>query len=117
MTTTEIETSRRRVRAGGPMNTDEVLRKAAEQAEKRGFSKMLICDVDAHHYENESWAEIAAFIEDDVIRNMALGSGVGKLTKTSAILPGQPNDNDMQGRIQRYGIRPEEKGDGIRPRD
>jgi hypothetical protein len=53
VTTADVDAVRRRVVAGQAENTDEVLRKATEQAEKRGFSKLLICDVDAHHYETE----------------------------------------------------------------
>jgi predicted TIM-barrel fold metal-dependent hydrolase len=117
MTTTETETARRRVKAGATIDTDEALRKATQQAEQRGFAKFLICDVDAHHYENESWGEIAAYIEDDVLRRMALGSGVAKLSRSSSLLPTQMSDNDLSGRIPRYGTRGDEKGDGKRPRD
>ncbi len=117
MTTTETGAERRKVKAGAPVNTDEALRKATQQAEQRGFSKLLICDVDAHHYENESWNEIAGYIEDDVLRRMALGSGVAKLSRSSSLLPTQMSDNDLSGRIPRYGTRGDEKGDGTRPRD
>jgi predicted TIM-barrel fold metal-dependent hydrolase len=117
VSTVEVEAGRRRVKPGEPQSADQVLRRAAEQAEQRGFSKLLICDADAHHYETESWAEMAAFIEDPVIKRMALGSAVGKLIRASGMLPTQLNDNDLSGRIPRYGVRVDEKGDGARPRD
>jgi uncharacterized protein len=117
VTASEVGAERRRVRAGAPVDTGDVLRKAAEQAAKRGFSQMLICDADAHHYENESFAEIAAFIEDDVLRRMATSSGVAKLANVSALVPSQISDNDLSGRIPRYGTRLQEKGDGLRHRD
>jgi predicted TIM-barrel fold metal-dependent hydrolase len=117
MTAADVESARRRVIAGAPISTDEVLRKAAEQAERRGFSRMLICDADAHHYETESWPEIAGFIEDDVLRRLALGSGVAKLSRSSSLLPVQMSDSDLSGRIPRYGVRVEEKTDAGKPRD
>ena len=117
MTASEIGTERRRVRAGAPIDTDEVLRKAAEQAASRGFHEMLICDADAHHYEGEAWSEIAAFIEDDVLRRQAFGTGVSKLASSNALVPSQQSDSDLSGRIPRYGTRVVEKGDGSRPRD
>jgi uncharacterized protein len=117
VTTADVDTGRRRVVAGAPIDTDEVLRKASEQAESRGFARMLICDADAHHYETESWGEIAAFIEDEVLRRIALGSGVAKLVRSSSLLPSQMSDNDLAGRIPRYGVRVQEQGDGTRPRD
>jgi len=117
MTTSEIGAERRRVRAGAPMDTDEVLHKAGEQAASRGFHDMLICDADAHHYEGEAWSEIAAFIEDDVLRRQAFGTGVSKLASSNALVPSQQSDSDLSGRIPRYGIRVVEEGDGSRPRD
>jgi predicted TIM-barrel fold metal-dependent hydrolase len=117
MTPVETGAARRRVKAGAPADTDDVLRKARQQADRRGFSGLLICDVDAHHYESESWSEIASFIEDDVLRRLALGSGVEKLARASSLIPAQISDSDLSGRIPRYGTRVEEKGDGVRHRD
>ena len=34
-------------------DTNKLLRHAAVQRDQRGFDKMLIVDVDAHHYESD----------------------------------------------------------------
>jgi predicted TIM-barrel fold metal-dependent hydrolase len=49
-------------------STSEVLAHAARQTRAKGLDDYLIIDVDAHHFETQSWAEIVEFIEDPVIR-------------------------------------------------
>lgn len=69
--------------SGDGFDTRDVLAHAARQAEERSFRDFTIVDVDAHHYETESWAEIAEHIEDPVIRRLAQMGGVSKLTGQS----------------------------------
>ncbi|MDB5650317.1 MAG: TIM-barrel fold metal-dependent hydrolase, partial [Hyphomicrobiales bacterium] len=39
-------------------SSSDSLAKAAEQARKRNYQDFLIVDVDSHHYESESYAEV-----------------------------------------------------------
>lgn len=79
-------------------DTREDLAHAAEQARRRHYSDFLIVDVDAHHYESDSWAEIFEYIEDPVIRQrLEVTSGRGE----RQILPMQIGDQDIAGRVPR----------------
>lgn len=102
----------RSVEVGEGLDTRELLAHAARQAEERRYSEFLIVDVDAHHYETESWAEIAKYIESPVIRHLAGAGGVGKLTGQSSLIPSQVGNQDLAGRITRYGLRALEKVEG-----
>ncbi len=59
------------------LNTSRLLAHARKQAVQRKFDDMMIVDVDAHHYENEHFNEILPFMENDVLKQLAL-SGIGK---------------------------------------
>jgi predicted TIM-barrel fold metal-dependent hydrolase len=108
----------RKVRESGDgFDTRDVLAHAARQAEERGFGDFTIVDVDAHHYETESWAEIAERIEDPVIRHLAQMGGVSKLTGQSSLIPSQVGNQDIAGRVSRYRLRGSEKVDGDVHRD
>ncbi len=48
-----------------------LLKNAERQARQRHYEDTLIIDVDAHHYENESFDQIVPFIEDPIIRHTA----------------------------------------------
>jgi predicted TIM-barrel fold metal-dependent hydrolase len=52
-------------------DTRDVLARAAKQARERHLADWLIIDVDAHHYETQSWAEIVEYIPDAVVRDIA----------------------------------------------
>ena len=52
-------------------DTREILANARRQADERGLDDYYIVDVDSHHIETESWAEIIEFIEDPVVREVA----------------------------------------------
>ena len=54
------------------LNTSRLLAHARKQAVQRKFDDMLIVDVDAHHYENEHFGEILPFMENDVLRQLAM---------------------------------------------
>ena len=55
-------------------SSSESLTNAAHQALKRKYQDFLIVDVDVHHYESESYAEVFKYIESPVIRRAALES-------------------------------------------
>jgi predicted TIM-barrel fold metal-dependent hydrolase len=100
--------------AGGPerFDTRDALARAAQQAEERGLQDVLIVDADAHHYETESWAEIATYIEDPVLRHLTDRGGASKLSTQPHLMPLQIGNQDMAGRVPRYRLRgTEETGD------
>jgi predicted TIM-barrel fold metal-dependent hydrolase len=53
-------------------DTRDILAHARHEAEKAGIDDWFIVDVDAHHMESISWAEIVQRIEDPVIRDQAV---------------------------------------------
>lgn len=105
------EPQRREVRPGERHDTRELLRNARREAERRGLDRMLVVDVDAHHYEGESWAEIGSYIEDPVIRrqNDAGGGVMAGAANLSQMLPSQLGNQDQSGRITRYRLRRKEE--------
>src|SRR5687767_8915097 len=82
-------------------NTAKHLENAERQARARNFSQVLIVDIDAHHYETESWPDIIKYIEDPVIRHRAEQgyklSGAG-----GGIMYSGPTSQSQEGRIIRY---------------
>src|SRR6267154_3699142 len=53
-------------------DTSKLLAHASKQARDRRYDKFPIVDVDSHHYENESLAEILEYMDDPVLRQLAL---------------------------------------------
>src|SRR5882757_828491 len=47
----------------------EILANAKRDIQRFGLDKYLIVDVDSHHVEIDSWAEILEYVEDPVIRH------------------------------------------------
>src|SRR5262245_35381763 len=79
----------------------KLLRHDAQQRDQRVFDKMLIVDVDAHHYESESMAEIAEYIRDPVLKQLtrsARQTSAGGGARNSGF-------QDMGGRVTRYPLR------------
>ena len=74
------------------LNTSRLLAHARKQAVQRKLDDMLIVDVDAHHYENENFREILPFMENDVLRQLAMASlskgGRGGVMQHERRLPG-----------------------------
>jgi uncharacterized protein len=101
----------------GRFDTRDALGHAARQARERGFQDVLIVDVDAHHYETESWAEIVEYIEEPVIRHLAQNGGVSKLIGGSTMIPTQVGNQDIAGRVVRYTRRSEEDTGSASQRD
>jgi len=106
----------RALRLGTHFDTREALRNAQLQAEERDLARMLIVDVDAHHYETESWAEITDYLEDPVLQHLSRSSGMGKLNGSqSPLLAPQIGNQDIAGRLPRYPYRGlEQAGPGER---
>ncbi len=84
--------------------TRDILAHAARQARERNFDDYLIVDVDAHHFENQSWSEIVEYIPDPVIRDIASnfrGGGPGQNEVNTGIMQasGWPLHQSVGGRI------------------
>jgi uncharacterized protein len=91
---------------GGTFDTRRHLANAAQQARERCYDQMLIVDVDAHHYESDSWDEIFDFIEDPVMRQRFQASK-GRRGRT-AVTPVPIGDQDIAGRVVRSAQRLDE---------
>ncbi|MGB6453700.1 MAG: amidohydrolase family protein [Streptosporangiaceae bacterium] len=96
-------------------NSAQHLEHARQQAVARNFAEILIVDVDAHHYELDSMADIAKYIEDPVIRHRA--QGTDKYGKSANLLIEYHGNQANSGRIIRYPRRREEQGEPGLPRD
>jgi hypothetical protein len=83
-------------------STEQMLAQAARIRDARKFNEFPIIDCDAHHYEAESIAEIAEFIEDEVLRQEAMSS-------PRFLAGGGGTRQPMGGRITRYPLRPLEQ--------
>ena len=58
-------------------DTRTLLIHAREQAAQRRYEDFFIADIDGHHFETLSFAEIVEFIEDPVMRDQAKYQGFG----------------------------------------
>ena len=54
---------------GERVDTRRLLAHAQQQAEDRKYEDFMIVDVDAHHYETNSYKDIFGYIEDPVMRD------------------------------------------------
>jgi uncharacterized protein len=86
-------------------DTTTLLAHASQQAIQRRYEDFLIVDVDGHHYETASFAQIADFIEDPVMRDQAKYQGYGG----SGITSGSGAYQELGGRVTRYPGRRKEK--------
>jgi uncharacterized protein len=84
-------------------STAEHLEHATQQARTRNYQDFLIVDVDAHHYENESYKEIFQYIESPVIRSDAIDSA--RRPGRSGMLNSQVGNQGIGGRITRHNLR------------
>ena len=53
-------------------DTRDILERARKMGKERDFDDKFIVDIDSHHVETESWAEMAEYIEDEVIKFQAV---------------------------------------------
>jgi predicted TIM-barrel fold metal-dependent hydrolase len=97
-------------------DTSKLLAHAAKQAQERGYKNFPIIDVDSHHYELESFAQIIEYMDDPVLQHQGLASvqtgslGVG-------MLGGTIGNQNNSGRVTRYALRKIEKASGDPHRD
>ena len=84
-------------------STSKYLEHASEQARQRNYNDFLIVDVDAHHYENESYKDVFSYIDSPVIRRAAMEST--KRGGRSSMLNSQVGYQDLGGRITRHDLR------------
>src|SRR5262249_40877544 len=76
-------------------STTQHLEHASRQARERNYQDFLIVDVDAHHYESESYSEVFAYIESPVIRRQAVESA--KRGARASMLGGTIGYQDIGG--------------------
>ena len=80
------------------LNTSRLLAHARKQAVQRKLDDMLIVDVDAHHYENENFSEFLPFMENDVLKQLAMQSisqgSRGGIMPAERRLPGHGRPRD-----------------------
>ena len=84
-------------------STAKHLEHAAQQARLRNYQDFLIVDVDAHHYENESYKEVFQYIESPVIRHDVMDSA--QRPGRSAMLNSSVGNQNLGGRITRSNLR------------
>jgi predicted TIM-barrel fold metal-dependent hydrolase len=84
-------------------STAKHLEHAAQQARARNYQDFLIVDVDAHHYENESYKEVFEYIESPVIRRDAIDAS--RRPGRSGMLNSQVGNQGIGGRITRHNLR------------
>src|SRR4029079_5201942 len=92
------------------LNTRRLLAHARKQAVQRKLDDMLIVDVDAHHYESENYREFLPYMENDVLKQLAM-QGTAKGSR-GALTVQNVGYQDMGGRVTRYPLRSSEKTDG-----
>src|SRR4029077_6928108 len=90
-------------------NTSRLLAHARKQAVQRKLDDMLIVDVDAHHYESENYREFLPYMENDVLRQLAMQS-IAKGSRAALTIQ-NVGYQDMGGRVTRYPLRSSEKTD------
>ena len=90
-------------------HSGEHLVNATRQAHQRKYQDFVIIDVDAHHYESESYAEVFQYIESPVIKHTAMES-VNRGGRAS-FLGGQVGYQDTGGRMTRHWLAKKEKID------
>lgn len=88
-------------------NSAKHLENARAEGVKRGLDKMLVIDVDCHHYETDNFGPILQYIDDPNLRQIALNTFSYK--GPAALLMDQPGYQDMGGRVMRYQMRKGEK--------
>jgi predicted TIM-barrel fold metal-dependent hydrolase len=112
----ELPLSDYRKMAVAEFDTTKLLAHASQQASERGYDRFPIVDVDSHHYESESMAEIIEYLDDPVLRQLMQSAGQAN-AKNNGVLPTGVGYQDMGGRVTRYPLRKMEKTDGEQHRD
>jgi len=100
----ELPLSNHRRMSVDEFDTRITLSHAAKQARERGYANFPIIDVDSHHFESESFAEIVKYVEDPVIRQLLEASTIAGYRGVGA-LPAGLGYQDYGGRIMREPLR------------
>src|SRR4029453_10885955 len=88
---------------GDDYTTGKHLEHASQQARERNYQDFLIVDVDAHHYESESYKDVFQYIENPVTPPQALESP--KRGQRPSMRGGTVGYQDISGRIPRHDLR------------
>jgi predicted TIM-barrel fold metal-dependent hydrolase len=84
------------------MDTREMLAHARRQGEKRKLDDYFIVDVDAHHYENQSWSEILDCMPNDVMQFIGRSfTAGGNVTPGLVAVSGYALNQPIGGRVVR----------------
>lgn len=67
-----LKTHRQLEEIGIYSDTRDILAHSRQEAINKGIADWFIVDVDAHHMESISWAEVVGYLEDPVLRDQAL---------------------------------------------
>jgi len=98
-------------------NTDtrDMLALAARQRRDYSLDDYLVIDVDAHHFETRSWAEVIEYIPDEVIRDIAGNfKAGGKVTPGIIQASSWPTHQNVGGRIPHDpGTDEDTEGEGV----
>jgi hypothetical protein len=86
-------------------DTTTMLQHANQQAIQRRYEDFFIADIDGHHYETGSFAQICEYIEDPVMRAQAKYQGMGG----GGIASSRGGYQELGGRVTRYAGRRKEK--------
>jgi len=73
-----------------------LLDNAEREVRARGLDRVRIVDVDAHHFEQESWHEIVQYVDQPLLRRVIQEPG-----SLDQVLPGQLGVRRLGGRIRR----------------
>jgi uncharacterized protein len=85
-------------------DSGKMLAHASRQAKQRKYDQFPIVDVDAHHYELESFDQILEYMPDPVMKQLAQMANSGN-SKGVGVMPGGVGYQDMGGRVTRYPLR------------
>ena len=81
-------------------DTREMLARASRQRDEYNLADYRVVDIDAHHFENQSWSEIVERIPDPVIKHVADSFRVnGRLTPGIVQTSAWPSHQNVGGRI------------------
>ena len=64
-----IEAPRQFTQLGKASDTRETLARAKRAVQDAGLKDWLIVDVDAHHFENQSWDQVVECVPNDIVRH------------------------------------------------
>ena len=86
------------------MDTRDLLAHARKQGDKRRLDDYFIVDVDAHHFENQSWSEILDSMPNDVMQHIGRSFVQGDKVYPGLInVSGYPLHQPIAGRIVHDG--------------